>query len=502
VALVGLGVLVLAFGSSNAVLGSYSVTVSQGSLLPGGWPGSVIDHIALVAVGIGVVPVSLGIAFVLATLGRPVAPRVHALAVVYVVVVIGTTLAVTSFDLRFTSGGGVQERYLFYICPLLFAGAIGWFGVASRASWPAAVGAVAGGFLVLQTTMDGRLGFASFASPNRYVFTLFDGRAQQVGGWVGIERLTPEPFIALSCVAAVAAVVLLVRAGRGRQALAGLGAVLGLFLAAQLVYSFPKVVADHNISAINAFGAAPLGERDWIDDHVHRRVGGIQGVINSRGEDPFFNPGVDAGAWWQVEFWNKALDRIYAFRGRDGLTLGPDREMRLDFRTGAIEAEGADFPGYLVMSTTDVRFAPEFRGTPVSYQDLTLYRTPKPYRADWATQEIAEDGWTDPDHGGILRVYAPRDQPAALRRISLKLALPLPEKRAPRYTISGPGVERRGRARKVSNEGVDVCVPADGHADLRIDVDRPTELSPDRFVGLRVVAVSSRPTGRACRAAS
>jgi hypothetical protein len=93
------------------------------------------------------------------------------------------------------------------------------------------------------------------------------------------------------------------------------------------VYVLPRVVDEHNASAGNLFGTNAIASRDWVDDSVSSRTGAVEGPINSRARAPFFNPGADRAVWWELEFWNKAVDRVYRL-GDDTVTTSPSGPRR------------------------------------------------------------------------------------------------------------------------------------------------------------------------------
>ncbi len=491
------GLLLVAVGGADVLLGNYSTTVEKGSVLPAGIVGAAFDHIAFVAVGLGVLPLLFAIAFALSTLGRRVDAHAHALAAVFVVVVPALTLAVASFDQRFNAGSA-QERYLFYLCPLIMAAAVGWFARGAPGRVATGLAAVITTGIVLSEHYEPQP-FASFASPNRHMFSLFEGRAYQVTSKIGLGDVGPTPFIVIASLAGAAIAYVLLRRGRDRLALGAFGAVIGVFLAAQLVYVMPRVAILHNSVAADLFGARSNAERDWIDRTGGGDVAAVQGVLNSRDGQPYFNTFADGATWWDVEFWNKDVDRVFGLRDRDDLTLGPVQPITLDFASGAMGTTSAERPSRLVVATSDVRFAPESRGTPLRRGDMTLYDTPRPYRADWATRGLDDYGWTPPGAGAALRIYARRDAPAEMRSMRVLLTRPDPEKPAPRYSIEGGGVSRSGSLRRDADVRFDVCVPAGGHTDMTLNADRRTRLGEDRFVGYRVFLISSRSTGRPCR---
>jgi hypothetical protein len=494
---VGIGFALLLF-ASDAVLGNYAITTTKDSLLPAGILGSALDHLAYIAVGIGALPVVFAIAFVVGTLGRPVDVRSHALASVVLVVVVATTLVVASFDLRFiVQGREVQERYLFYICPLLFAGAVAWFVHARSSLVPAATGAIATAGIVLSQHYEPmrEVSIEGFASPNRYFFAVLDGRLYEVESWFGLHSPGVGSAIAAVCLLLAELAVALTRRGFARPAVAGFGIAIGVFLAAQLVYVLPRVVVDHNGLARTALGVRPLATRDWVDQQVpERSTGAVVGPVNARAGRPIADPLVNLGEWWDLAFWNESVDRIYRFGDYnvDALVIGPIGQLSLDFGSGALSANTAQQSRQLVLATSDVRFAPEYRGSPVRHGDATLYRTPLPYRAGWATRGVDDDGTTHVGRDAVVRVFGDRGAPTARTRVRILLSALIGAGRSHRYTVTSQGVTKERRVRTSQSEQLEVCVPASGHADVTLRVH-------GRASGLRILQIDTRPTRARCR---
>src|SRR5438094_4975395 len=105
----------LATGNVASALGTYGSTL-RGNLLPTDSGRSFVEHVAVVALGVGVLPFVVGVAWLLAN-----ALRRNPFAVLAATAVLALTLEVTIFDLRF-GGGIVRDRYLFYIAPLVLVG--------------------------------------------------------------------------------------------------------------------------------------------------------------------------------------------------------------------------------------------------------------------------------------------------------------------------------------------------------------------------------------------
>src|SRR5207302_2863879 len=110
------GGLLLAHRFSGA-LGTYSVT-AEGNVFPSGMGRSLIEHLAPLALGLGIVPFILGVAWLTSTLIAPQVREQLAFAAIATVTILALLLEVTSYDLRF-GRRTVHDRYLFYVVPLV-----------------------------------------------------------------------------------------------------------------------------------------------------------------------------------------------------------------------------------------------------------------------------------------------------------------------------------------------------------------------------------------------
>jgi uncharacterized membrane protein YfhO len=91
-------------------------------LFPDGIWTSAAAHLDHVVVGVGILPFILSLAWALLAIFRVERKEAHAFAVLFLILVPLLTIEVASFDLRFTPGGFVQDRYLFYLAPLFAVG--------------------------------------------------------------------------------------------------------------------------------------------------------------------------------------------------------------------------------------------------------------------------------------------------------------------------------------------------------------------------------------------
>ena len=126
-----IGVIATQVVSSSAPLGAYRSVVTSGTGLPPGMLDAAYDHLTPIVIGLGLAPAVLALAWVGEALIRPRGRSVHAFAVYATLVVPAGVATGTYFDL--THVGAVQERYVFYVAPLLLVASVGYL-VGAR--WP------------------------------------------------------------------------------------------------------------------------------------------------------------------------------------------------------------------------------------------------------------------------------------------------------------------------------------------------------------------------------
>jgi hypothetical protein len=224
----------------------------------------------------------------------------------------------------------------------------------------------------------------------------------------------------------------------------------------------------------------------------------VVGTINLRPGAPDLGPYHTPAEWWDVAFWNKSVDRIYTYGSFNiaPLVIGPVGQLTLDFDSGNISATGPSPPQQLLLATDSTGFVPEHRGPAVQKGDLTLYRTPPPYRAQWATQWVDEDGWTLAGHTIRLRVYGGRGLPAGAAQvgIALRAAADGPH----RYTLTYDGVTKKRVVRDRRLERLEICTPSSGHTDVQLRVPGGVHMGY-RSVGVQLLRIQTQATGKPCR---
>jgi hypothetical protein len=451
-------VVVQATGGLSRVLGNYAVTATHGSLLP--WKAIELAgaHLDLVGVGVGVLPLLLGGAWIVTN-----AIRRSPFALVALVTIVALTLETASYDARFGGGlTGIRGRYLFYVAPLLLIATA--LLLAERHVPRVALAGVTSFFAITVLAHD----FPRIAG--FYV----DAPVEVLNDF--IQSSGGAPFVALAGIV-LALAVAVPRWNAQRLAVAVIAFVFAASLAtSELAWS--RLLGSHGPSGRPVQGVNGL-VLDWVDRMLPH--GAHSAMI------PYVNPpdwGRAALLWWDVEFWNGSVDRVFVVDKHWEYAPFPHRELRPDSVTGVFPGTAHE-PEYVVAAVADARF--RLAGTSVARNyDLDVLRVERPYRALWRTSGLDPDGWIINRRPASIRLFAVPGQPTQL--VGLDVAL---------LDAAGTRVVHH----------VTLCVPAGRYADAKLPNTRRFALSPlpanpaeggARVGSGRVVEVSSLPTGKPC----
>jgi hypothetical protein len=374
--------LILVTGSEARLLGSYS-DPAKGALIPSGTGHAMHELLAYVVVGIGGLPLAGALAWVATTLGRRLPRDVHAVAAVTVAVVVVMTLMAGSFSVRFTEG--INDRYLFYIAPLLFTGLAAGLAERPRGFVPAlAVGGLI--TVVLVWTSDLAQAGPSLVSPSTSFHQWLVNRAKEIGG-----SLTGPHLAAIGLALVVAAACVLALRARSRVATIAVCTGVLVFCIAETAYTFNQV-ADTQSDASAQF----LAQRGWMDRALP--YGARAAVVLA----PFGDFGQTSATWWDQSFWNNAIRGTYRLPGTSEFDQGITREVVVDPQTGRVPA--LDPYGYVVRSGADTRFGLRGSTAVASQGALLVLKADRPYQADWLFEG------KDPDSATVTP-----GQPASVR---------------------------------------------------------------------------------------
>ena len=393
---------VLAGVSSSTVLGNYS-SVTSGGLFVDGMAQQGRELLAYVALGVAVLPLALAPAWIVLSLVRPRDRAAHAVAALSLATIVTMVVVTASFSVRFTAG--INDRYLFFIAPLLTIGAVALLFDRRPAPLPLAAGA-AFAAAVLGTSVLSAAG-PSLVSPTYSINTVLQGRGRQITEDLGLGGLAAPDLLAIGVVAAVVvlAIVRLRRPGDVRVAIAVCAVLL-------LVSLLGTRYALNTIKGTQA-GASPafVDGRDWLDRAApgDAPAGALLSFVDS--------DAVSTASWWDLSFWNKRLDRVWQLPDTNLYSQGFARAAAFDPRTGRIAA--LDERSLLVLGTADRRFALRGARTVAGSGPFALVRAPRPYRAVWTLQAARDDGLLTVGRPGRLTLFGDGRRP---RRVRLRVS--------------------------------------------------------------------------------
>lgn len=450
------GLAVVASSTSGTLLGGYAAP-TEGRLLPPGTIEQAVEILAQVVTGIGVLPLALALAYALGSLARPRTREAHAFAALAIPTVALMALALGSFSVRFTAG--VNDRYLFFLAPLLFCGALAF--LLERRAWPLplALGALGASLLVGSATMAQR--GPSLVSPAAAFHDIL--LEAGIGGLP-----TTAVVLGLTGTLAVGAARAL-RPDRRRQTLAVGGALLA-FGALETLYTMQKITEGQKV------GADYLEGRDWLDRTLPGDATAAMLLADFNGDHY-----ASSAAWWDLTFWNLDADRAVRFASSDDFIQKTTFPLNLDPRRGTLI--GID-RRYLVVADTDRRLGLRDTRRVASRFGMTVLRMPDRPRASYVLAGTDSAGRIAPGATALLYVFAPARAGDVVLRLSGMTA-----PRSYRYEVAGRrGTVRRGRE-------VTVRIPIDAPraavpSIVSLEVAGPAPVDPAGDPGPRVVGLT------------
>jgi len=494
---VGILLAIVLQAAGHSILGLYSQT-AHGNPLPLDLVRSAPAHLAVVALGSGVLPFLLGGAWIVSNIRASESRERNAFAVLAALTIVILTVEVASFNLRF-GGGLVRERYLFYLTPVLltaFAAAL------TAARWPrwslaAPLAILAVGFWQAPLPVFEKLNVDTPAS------ILDNWLLRTMHGIDGARGFLVLAAVVVALVYVEASVLL-----RRTTLAVGMSVVLLGALVAETAYAFDRLFAVDGTSGLPlTLDQSPVFA--WVDRTITTNSEAVFAPYPVIRHDYWAN----AGFWWDLEFWNKSVDREAARPQEFSVTPDgsfPKIDLRFDPRTGLANY---DVDSYIAQAENDARFHVAGRAL-TAERGVSIVFPSRPWRADWVSYGLYPDGWTKPATTARIRVFSAPGQKRSVTR-SLSLNLASPEDAAPRRVTveSNTGRHALTVGSSTVTQAVTVCVPARGHADvaLRANVASPIEglpttaaaLSTPRDAGVLVDRVELDETlGASCRTPS
>ncbi|HEY3920978.1 MAG TPA: hypothetical protein VGL76_02590 [Gaiellaceae bacterium] len=478
------------------VVGVYGVYAQNNQLVPGGFFGSFVEHLAFLALGVGIVPVVVGGGWLLATVFRGRDPATRAFASVALVAAVGVLVQATNFDVRYT--GYVHDRFLLYLVPLFALAALVALTDGVDWRWSAVPTA-----LVVAGFVWGALPAFTWSQfpqldPDSPISKLFVPLSHVFDGLTGARTL-----LALAAAAALAALWV---AARSRAARIVLVVIALAAPVATTSFTFAHLF-DTKDWALRPITASEAGAFDWIDATIgtNANVSMLPYPVDS---DYF----ISQQRWRDLEFWNASVTRdaqlgsnVYEYTG----IWFPKTYLAIDPRTGAFEASPTR---WVAVSDKESRF--QIAGAVQAVNgDVELVDAGAAWRAAWTSSGLYEDGWTRPRVPARFRVYATPGQRHAEKRTLTFVMRPPDAIASAVVSLHSDASSWRG---SVVNTGslsrsITLCVPAKGSTDVVLSTPLSTSIPGDlaslaasqqaRTGGIFLGAVSlASEVGGRCRA--
>jgi hypothetical protein len=439
-------IVLAAAGNLSRALGTYSVT-AEGNIAPSGMPRSLLEHLAPLGLGVGIVPFMLGVAWLLSSVVQERTRAQRAFASIAAVTIIALLLEVTSYDLRF-GFGRLHDRYLFYVVPLLLIAFVAMLLERTWRRWAIIAG---GALLALAFAFVPVFSFHKFNvdSPVTYLNETLLG--------IGGSESGAQLFLSF---VAIAVMLLLLAPRRVAVALAALAIVLA---PVQTAAAFARLF-NHDGTSGRPLTLDQSVVFDWLD----RKVGTHSSVTMVPYPFIYADYWDNVGYWWNVEFWNSSVRRAAVYDGAFTNTpeTFPTTTLSFDRATGRANVSPST---YVAQAVAETRFG--LAGTVIDEdRGVQLLRADRPWRARWLAFGLYRDGWTIPKVPGTIRIFARPGERAREQRY-VTLSVRAPNDVAPRpFSFRSNASSWSGKAgTQPQSKQLSVCVPPNGYADVRVD---------------------------------
>ena len=454
--LVVVAAVLVATGNLSRALGTYSVT-AEGNVAPSGMPRSLLEHLAPLGLGMGIVPFVLGVAWLLSSVVQERTRTERAFASITGVAVVALLLEVTSYDLRF-GAGRLHDRYLFYVVPLLL---VAFVAMLLERQWKRWAIFASGGLVALSFAFVPVISFGKFNvdSPVAYM----NETLLAIGGSEnGAELLLA--FVAI-------AVMLLLLAGR-RVAIA-LAALAIVLAPVQTAAAFTRLLTHDGTS-----GRPITLDQSVVFDWLDRKIGTGGKVTMVPYPLLYGNYWENVAYWWNVEFWNASVRRAAVY---DGAFTGtpetfPTTTLSFDRTTGRANVSASD---YVAQAVAETRFG--LAGKVIAEdRGVELLHADRPWRAQWLGLDLYRDGWTIPKVPGTIRVFAtPRTRSPERRYVTVSVRAPSEVAPRPVLLRSNDSAWSGKVGTQPQSPQLSVCVPPHGYADVRVTAPRYSPIYGD-----------------------
>jgi hypothetical protein len=456
----------------GGVYGSYGQAVDK-NLIPSGFGRAFVEHLATLSLGLAVFPVVLGTAWLFANLVRPPAAKeAHAFACIASVTVVAIVYQATTFDLSLP-GYFVHDRFMFELVPLILVGVVCALCDVRRPRWS----------LVLPTVLIA-LGFAFGKIPIESwgVFPTLNPDTPAAAFYTPLVRMAhtlraARVFLVLGTTWLSLMFVLGGALLRRAQMTALVTAFLLVAFPTLTVYTFVHLFRTNGLSG-RPVTQSEKGVFDWIDAAVGTTASVT--MVPYPTSSKWF---VSQRVWRDYEWWNKSVDRDVHYGGPGifeytGIWF-PKLYIQFNPTTGAADMSPSK---YVLSADQETRF--HIAGTArVARPDVTLTAVSEPWRADWLSFGLYDDGWTKPGVTVRVRVFsAPGQRGPVTRWVTFQVQPPAPVAARP-FTVTSNLETRHENATNTATtlvQSVRVCVPAHGFAEVRLQTPDSSYIPGDQ----------------------
>ena len=370
-------------GRLSSVVGVYGIYTQQSSVIPPGVVGSFATHAAVFSAAFGILPFLVGAASMLANcLTSQEGRSRRAFASLGAVTLLAVLAQAANFDERYT--GYVHDRFLLYLVPPVSIAVVCAIDNPRRLFLPLAL-----------VTAVVACGFATGSFPD-YTwnqFTTLNEDSLMSGLLKPVVHLTGSLAHAKLFLAG-AAVALAAAFAAGSLAWRRTGLVVAGFALVALTAA-TAATFDHLFATYGWSGRMVTTSEAGVFDSIDGSVGHDADVTMI----PYLISSdylTSQQRWRDLEFYNASLTRMalhptgssYAYTG----IWFPKLVLQFDPRSGRANISPTR---WAAVSAKDTRFALAGRAR-LSAGDIVLLKAVRPWRAQWLSFGLYDDGWTRP----------------------------------------------------------------------------------------------------------
>ncbi len=365
----------------------------------------------------------------------------------------------TTFDLSLP-GPFVHDRFMFPLVPLILVGVICALSESRRPRWslvvPAALIALGFAFGKIPVeewgvfpTLNPDTPASAFYTPLvRMAHTLHAARILLVSAtaWFAVMFVFGDVLLRRRYVTGLVVAFLLVA------------------FPALTVYTFVHLFRTNGLSG-RPVTQSEKGVFDWID--------GAVGTTASVSMIPYPTSSkwfVSERVWRDYEWWNKSVDRDVDYGAGGSFEYTGSWFPKLDIHFNPATGRSDVSPSrYVLAAVQESRFHIAGKAKVVR-PDVILTEANEPWRADWLSFGLYDDGWTKPGVTVRVRVFAaPGQRGPVTRFVTFQAQPPAPIAERP-FMVSSNLETRHADSSNTHTTfvAVRVCVPRRGYAEVRL----------------------------------